>query len=218
YYITAPADDDSILTVGAVDSIGVNKFFSSHGPSADGDIKPNVVAQGLRATVVEPFSGTIVTNNGTSFSNPIIAGMTACLWQAHQDKNNMEIIDAIEKSSSLYFNPNDSMGYGIPNYQVADLLLSGKAPYNPLLTEPLIYPNPFSDTFGLLYYSQEAKQLQAEVYNMLGEKIYSFESPLQMGFNFLSVDVLNHAPNGIYFLRLDLSDHTQTAQIVKVSN
>lgn len=86
FYITAPADADSILTVGAVDSVGLLTSFSSNGPSSDGAVKPDVVAQGIRATVVEPFSGTIVSGNGTSYSNPIIAGITACLWQAHPDK------------------------------------------------------------------------------------------------------------------------------------
>ncbi len=218
YYITAPADADSILTVGAVDSIGVNTVFSSHGPSADGDIKPNVVAQGLRTTVVEPFSGAIVTSNGTSFSNPIIAGMTACLWQAHQDKNNMEIIQAIEKSSSLYYTPNDSMGYGIPNFQVADLLLSEKAPANLPFSDPLVYPNPFSDTFGILYYSSDEQQLQGRFFNMLGEEIQSFKSPLQIGYNFLSIDHLNKFPIGIYFLKLEIGDQSQITKMIKVSH
>ncbi|MGB3074673.1 MAG: S8 family serine peptidase, partial [Chitinophagales bacterium] len=69
FYIVAPADADSILTVGAVDSLGLVTSLSSHGPASDGDIKPNVVAQGIRATVVEPYSGIIVTVNGTSLSN-----------------------------------------------------------------------------------------------------------------------------------------------------
>lgn len=143
FYITAPADADSILTVGAVDSVGLLTSFSSNGPSSDGAVKPDVVAQGIRATVVEPFSGTIVSGNGTSYSNPIIAGITACLWQAHPDKSNIEIIEAIKKSASLYFNPNDSMGYGIPNFEIADLMLSDKAPQDLSLSKPLVYLIPF---------------------------------------------------------------------------
>ncbi|MEO6166044.1 MAG: S8 family serine peptidase [Chitinophagales bacterium] len=218
FYITAPADADSILTVGAIDSVGLITSFSSNGPSADGDVKPNVVAQGIRATVVEPFSGTIVSSNGTSFSNPIIAGMTACLWQAHPDKNNMEIISAIEKSSSLYFNPNDSMGYGIPNYEVADLILSDKAPDNLALTEPLIYPNPFDSQFGILYYTARFQEVQVEMFNLMGEKIQSFNTTLQIGYNYLPVKAFEHAPKGLYFLRLIFDDHEEVVRAMKAAD
>jgi hypothetical protein len=144
--------------------------------------------------------------------------MTACLWQAHQDKNNMEIIQAIEKSSSLYYTPNDSMGYGIPNFQVADLLLSEKAPANLPFSDPLVYPNPFSDTFGILYYSSDEQQLQGRFFNILGEEIQSFKSPLQIGYNFLSIDHLNKFPIGIYFLKLEIGDQSQTTKMIKVSH
>ena len=40
HYITAPADADGILTVGAVDAEGQHAAFSGWGPTADGRIKP----------------------------------------------------------------------------------------------------------------------------------------------------------------------------------
>jgi serine protease AprX len=45
-YIGAPADGFDILAVGAVNSNGTLASFSSHGPSYDGRVKPNVTAQG----------------------------------------------------------------------------------------------------------------------------------------------------------------------------
>ncbi|HUM46310.1 MAG TPA: S8 family serine peptidase [Chitinophagales bacterium] len=218
FYITAPADADSILTVGAVDSLGLITSFSSNGPSSDGDVKPNVVAQGIRATVVEPFSGAIVTSNGTSFSNPVIAGMTACLWQAHPDKNNMEVIKAIERSSSLFFDPNDSMGYGIPNYEVADLILSDMAPDDLALTGPLIYPNPFDNQFSILYYTARLQEVQVEMFNLMGEKVQSFNTTLQTGYNYITVKAFEHAPKGLYFLRLIFDDHEEVVHAMKVQD
>lgn len=217
YYIVAPADADSVITVGAVDSIGINTSFSSHGPAADGDIKPTVVAQGIRTTLVEPYSGTIVTSNGTSFSNPIIAGMTACLWQAHPEKNNMEIIEAIKKSASLYFDPNDSMGYGIPNYQVADLMLSDKAPDNLALTGALVYPNPFEESFGILYYTAREQEVNIEVFNVPGQRVQSLNTTFQIGYNYLPIELLKNAPNGLYFLRLNFEDHSDVTRVMKTS-
>ncbi|MBP9882044.1 MAG: S8 family serine peptidase [Chitinophagales bacterium] len=215
FYITAPADADSILTVGAVDSVGLLTSFSSNGPSSDGAVKPDVVAQGIRATVVEPFSGTIVSGNGTSYSNPIIAGITACLWQAHPDKNNIEIIEAIKKSASLYFNPNDSMGYGIPNFEIADLMLSDKAPQDLSLSKPLVYPNPFQKEFGVLYYTARLQELDIEIFDIVGKKVQSFSTVFNIGYNYLPVYLFESAANGLYFLRLNFDDHQEVIKVVK---
>jgi subtilisin family serine protease len=81
HYITTPADADSILTVGAINSSLETASFSSRGPSADGRIKPDVAAKGVAATVIAT-DGEVTYNSGTSFSAPIIAGLSACFWQA----------------------------------------------------------------------------------------------------------------------------------------
>ena len=81
--------------------------------SSDGRVKPTVSAQGGNTTIITS-SNAIATSNGTSFSSPIIAGMTACLWQAHYQKSNMQIIEAITQSAHLYQTPDNQMGFGIP--------------------------------------------------------------------------------------------------------
>ncbi len=113
--ISAPADADSVLTVGAVSTSGRIGDFSSYGPSADGRIKPEVCAVGVRATLVAP-NGTIVTSNGTSFATPLLAGLAASLWSALPSENAMQIRDRIIASSDHVDNPDrNQYGYGIPN-------------------------------------------------------------------------------------------------------
>lgn len=114
--ISAPADADSILTVGAVDVNGKAGSFSSYGPSADGRVKPEVCAVGVQATLINP-NGTIVTNNGTSFATPLLAGMAASLWSALPDENAMQIRERIIRSASLYPDHDfkNQKGYGIPD-------------------------------------------------------------------------------------------------------
>ncbi len=124
-YITSPADADSTLTVGAVNGEGIIADFSSVGPTFDGRIKPEVVAQGAFVWVLNPKRG-VTFSFGTSFSGPIIAGAVACLWQAHPECSNMEIIDAVIKSSDRYTNPNNEYGYGLPNFDKADKYLKMK--------------------------------------------------------------------------------------------
>ena len=114
--ISAPADADSILTVGAVSTDSIIGGFSSYGPSADGRVKPEVCAVGVQATLIHP-NGTIVTGNGTSFAAPLLAGMAATLWSALPDENAMQIRERIIRSAHLYPNHDTSyhMGYGIPD-------------------------------------------------------------------------------------------------------
>ncbi|MCF6365298.1 MAG: S8 family serine peptidase [Bacteroidales bacterium] len=121
-YITSPADADSVLTVGATKSNGKVSNFSSRGPSSDNRIKPDVMAQGTFAWVIGRYGG-VYPSNGTSFSGPIIAGAVACLWQANPEFSNMEIIDALHKSSDRFTNPDADYGYGIPDFNKADLYL-----------------------------------------------------------------------------------------------
>jgi serine protease AprX len=64
-------------------------------------------------------SGVVVAGNGTSYSNPNIAGLIACFWEAFPEMSNMQLLDAVQKSSSRYTNPDMRYGYGIPDFRKA---------------------------------------------------------------------------------------------------
>jgi hypothetical protein len=116
--ITTPADGDSVVAVGAVNTAGVVASFSSYGPSADGRIKPDVVSVGV-ATMLQAPNNTIAASNGTSFACPNMAGMATCLWQGFQEFNNMRIIRALKEAGSIYSSPDNRIGYGIPDMKKA---------------------------------------------------------------------------------------------------
>lgn len=120
--IITPADGDSVMAVGAVNAAGTPAGFTSRGPSSDGRVKPDVASVGV-ATVVQLQNNTIGANNGTSFSAPNLAGLTACLWQGFREVNNMTIINALRRSASRASNPNDTIGYGIPDVKKAVMIL-----------------------------------------------------------------------------------------------
>jgi len=108
----APADADSILSVGGVDPFtGRHIAFSSFGPSADGRLKPNVCAP-ARAAVAGRRK--VKTAYGTSFSTPLVTGFAACVMQMHPEWNNMELLHAMERSGHLYPYYDYAHGYGIP--------------------------------------------------------------------------------------------------------
>lgn len=115
--IGVPADANNILTVGAVtDEAPYNIApFSSIGPSQDGRIKPDVVAQGAPAALISG-RGTLVHDMGTSFSTPIVCGMVACLWQALPNKTAKEIIQLVRENADQHLEPTNIYGYGIPDF------------------------------------------------------------------------------------------------------
>ncbi len=126
HYITTPADADSVLAIGAVYANRQVANFSSYGPSSDGQIKPDVAAIGAGAVVANQNTGNPSFNNGTSFACPIMAGISTCLWQAFPEVNNMQIVNALRKSSDRSTTPDDRTGYGIPDVKKAFVQLIRK--------------------------------------------------------------------------------------------
>jgi serine protease AprX len=120
-----PADVEDILVVGAVDHELAVPAFSSPGPTADYRIKPDVAALGKQTFVATTYG--IGTGYGTSYSSPIIAGLAACLWQANKDLNPIQLKQIIKLSGHLFHNPDNVMGYGVPDFNLA-LQLTGNHP------------------------------------------------------------------------------------------
>ena len=113
--INFPADAKDILTVGSINEQGKNAAFSAVGPTADGRIKPDVMAYGSPTSVITG-RGAIINDNGTSFSSPLIAGMTACLWQALPHKTAKQIIKLVKMAGNNQQHPDNIYGYGVPDF------------------------------------------------------------------------------------------------------
>jgi subtilisin family serine protease len=203
YYISTPADADSICTVGAVDVNGVVASFSSHGPTSDGRIKPDVCAMGVNATIASP-GGFAFNGNGTSFASPIIAGAAACLWQAKPNLTNIQLLNLIKQYSSNSSSPNNSIGWGIPDFCGAFTDVEKFVHSNHIK----VYPNPFSDKLFVTSYFQINN---IEIYNLLGEKI------IDKNCNDMSVEIsLDKFSKGIYFLTIYFdSDKKYCQKIIK---
>lgn len=117
-FLSVPADGDSVIAVGSVNSSGVVASNSSFGPSPDGRVKPDMASVGLGA-VVQGSSNNIGTASGTSFACPNMAGLTSCLWQAFPEYSNMQIADAVRQAGSIAQAPDTRIGYGIPDMKKA---------------------------------------------------------------------------------------------------
>lgn len=121
-YIVFPADDERVCAVGATDTLGNIASFSSYG--YPGKVKPNIASVGLNTIIYS--SGGVSAGSGTSFSNPNINGLIACLWQAFREFDNTTILNAVYQSADRYQTPDNRYGFGIPNMQKAYNILKQK--------------------------------------------------------------------------------------------
>jgi len=215
--IGAPADADSILTIGAVDATETIAVFSSHGFSADGDVKPNVVAMGQGSIVAAP-GGTVWSGNGTSFSSPITAGLVACLWQAHPGLTNMQLLQNIEMSADRYATPDTLYGYGVPDFCAANITLGGSggmtfSEENQLLD---LGPNPFSDFIRFSYFAAVPQEIHVELFDLRGRQLmHEVLEAKDNSLNKFTVRELETVVNGVYLLRITTATERITRKLVK---
>ncbi len=217
FYIGAPADADSILSIGAVDANGNVASFSSRGPTYDGRIKPTVSAMGQGTTVIGA-NGNVTKSNGTSFSSPIIAGAAACLLQANPNATNMDLYNAIKRSSSHFNNPNNEIGFGIPNFGTADLILKQKD-LSQLYEkqELLIYPNPVKDEILYVdFYSEKSQNITIEVADSNGKIVHTEQrNVLSNSMNRITLTLKRGLSKGIYFVSINTGDKKFSGKFIK---
>lgn len=207
-YIGAPADVATILAIGAVDRDGIRAPFSSYGPTADGRIKPDLVARGL-GTALGSSTGLITAGNGTSYSAPLVAALAAGFWQANPRLTAQQVIECLRRSGSQYSQPDNELGYGIPNFERAAAIAAESYSL-------LIYPNPFTSTDRITVQWNEIpldQTIDATVTNSAGQVVWQQQYPSDRASNF-SLQALSLAP-GLYFLKLSTPNAQRTVKLMK---
>ena len=207
HYISAPADAQNALSVGAVKADETPATFSSYGPSFDGRVKPDVAAQGQQS-VLSNASGGITTASGTSFSGPILAGMVASLWEAVPNKTNAEIVQYIKESASIYATPNDRIGYGIPDFNQALMNALGTTSFSNT-TRFAVYPNPAHSQVSIAF-PNGFEFANVTFYNILGQRV--LEQPVFNSNPVIFLDALN---SGIYLYKIQTNTISQSGKMVK---
>lgn len=215
-YIIAPSDGDSVLAVGAVNKDSIPGSFSSYGPSADGRVKPDVASVGVNTWVINS-NGSVAFGSGTSFSNPNIAGLIACLWQAFPEFSNMDILDVVKRSSHKYANPDTRMGYGIPDMKKAYEMLMLKRQER-IIADNWVkaYPNPMVSYTNVLVKAQESGELITQLSDMNGRVYHTTKQMVQQGlFYEIRIDNLGTLAAGSYNVRVVNGQSTTTIRLVK---
>lgn len=198
HYVGRPADAKDILAVGAINRDSIPAPFTSVGPSYDGRIKPDVAAVGW-FTAHLAQNDSVYLGHGTSYASPVIAGLSACLWQALPQYSALEIMQIIRHSSHQFTCPDTLMGYGIPNFYRAYLENQSTHISNNIKNVTcIVYPNPATDKVYITC-SPSQQLLQLQLFDMLGkpqsiEKNVINASSIELGIAQLS--------EGIYFLKV----------------
>lgn len=201
YHISRPGDAFDILCVGACSADSLIAEFSSHGPSYDGRVKPDITSQGVATACYYPYD-MLSTADGTSLATPVAAGMCACLWQAMPVYTATEMMQIIRESSHLYHNPNTEFGYGIPDFYGAYASHVGIHDYNPLQLS--VYPNPVTDKLHIV--NPDGNIQTVSVYNASGQLVLQTavsSSPI------LEINV-SSLPNGFYIGTATLNNNQMT--------
>lgn len=229
--LDAPADGDSVIAVGAVDINGTRAYFSSYGPTADGRIKPDVMADGVNNYIPDATPGATTgyyTGQGTSFSCPLVAGVAALLLQAHPTWTPMEVRDALRNTASQSSSPDSLYGWGIIN-ALAAINYNPSAvnndngnnsknniPENYELAQN--FPNPFNPSTTIKYELKEGGHVTLNVYNLLGNLVATLvdgNEPAGIYYvTFNSNSQKDPLPSGVYFYRLQVGDFVATKKMI----
>ena len=198
--LSTPGDADSVLTIGAEDSLGTIAFFSSRGPTADGRLKPDFTAPGV-AVCVLTGTGQVRRGDGTSFATPLVAASAALIKQMHPTLTPIELRAAFRSAGSKRAAPDSIYGWGRPDVATAAVFPAGVTATAPLpAAGPLATITPtFTWTVGTVppaatpvryrvRVSRDSTFAASLVDTLLTAEMLSLSVPLKAGSFFWRVD------------------------------
>ncbi len=224
-YMIAPADGDSVLGIGAVDPDGERVYFSSVGPTYDGRIKPDVMAQGVEVLVATSTDTNSYTNaGGTSFSCPLTSGATGLLLQGHPDWTPIDVIEALRSTATMSASPDTLMGWGV--VQASDAMYSvplGVDEGEELAAPVLVWSskNPVSRESVFTYQVPATSRVHLAVYDVTGRRVRTlYDGDRHAGEYSARWDGRDSGgegvASGIYFCRLTAGKRTASAKVTLV--
>jgi len=200
--LVAPADADSIITVGAVYGNGDITYFSSYGPTVDGRIKPDVVAMGYSVRVADANDSTEYRyDQGTSLSCPLVAGSAALVLKANPTAKPMEVIRALKATANNATSPNNHEGWGLINVTAAINYLS-----QPVVTHSTGWMSIRGKSIQVVL--PEPASMTIRIYSLLGQQVKTLLQDVQTtGSSAVVWDATsshgNSVASGVYFVRME---------------
>jgi hypothetical protein len=132
--ITSPGCAKEAITIGATDGNNVPSF-SSRGPTADGRIKPDLVAPGVRITSTW-LNNEFRSLSGTSMATPHVSGVIALLLEVDSSLNTNELKNILAAGAIDLGLDENTQGAGKVNAYKSYLFLTNKTE-EPVEDEPV---------------------------------------------------------------------------------
>ena len=212
--VSSPSDATDAFCVAAVDSSGHYASFSSIGTVNGAYVKPDIATMGVHCRIASP-DNSFGFSSGTSFSAPINAGLMACLWQARPDIDQVHLRLAIEESASQYNHPDSLLGYGIPDYQKAMLILG--AGVFARSSGLRAYPNPFRDDFTIVFGNAVSGETEISLLTLTGSCILKTSKTVRAGGEeILLFSNLAYLVPGFYLLKISDGNTLEYISLVKI--
>ncbi|MCU0605850.1 MAG: S8 family serine peptidase [Candidatus Edwardsbacteria bacterium] len=226
--LSAPADADSILAVGNVDSFGMINPGSSRGPTYDGRPKPEVCAQGTNIYWASWTGASNYTHyaTGTSCATPLVAGACALVLEAHPGWTALQVREALMMTADRSAAP-DSTTYGwgiIDAWAAIHYDGSGVGHNHPgAAISPGLrlscWPNPSRSAVTLACAMPRAAEASVSIYDVAGRLVRVLPGVrLPAGGGALRWDGLDRAgrraAGGVYLCRLAAAGATATSKVV----
>lgn len=217
--IMPPADGDSVIAVGAVNSSGEIAEFSSRGPTADGRIKPDFCATGVSVFVAN-WAGGYGFASGTSYSTPLVAGGIALLLEGHPGWTLAEILTALKGSASNNFLPNNTYGWGVPDFRSA---FYGQAGWPSGELSILIAPHPAVDSAVFYLTAAGGGRGELSIHDVSGAAVSRLEVQADSSGSVRLVwdgnnDSDRRAASGIYICNLSVGEKNAIEKFFFISN
>jgi serine protease AprX len=197
--ITAPADGEHVLSIGAVDKYGSYVGFSSVGPTADKRMKPDLAAFG-KGTVLMSSDGKVFEGNGTSYACPIIAGAAAQLLQLAPNTSAEKLREALSLSGNQYYKKDKYIGSGIPNIELAAKLVQAKM-------DTVIDLMELADNnIHISLFSRYPQKVTITIKEPVQGNIEKLSLTLKKGLNRMVLKGYKKRPSGLYHLSAEFTN------------
>ncbi len=229
--LMAPGDAFEVITCGAVWPTGEIVDFSSDGPTADGRVKPELLARGREVYTICAHQDTNCTTDtgGTSVATSLMASMVACVIQVQPSWTPTTMRTRLFETGSYFlahgtFDPLYVRGYGIPDAALAALGGTDVSNIPQTIGANLLEqnePNPFRPATTIAYAVPRNGSVQLSVFDVTGRLVRRLVGQVQAAGRYQVIwdgrdTAGRRAASGVYFYRLVTGDVIETRCMVRI--
>ncbi len=224
-HIGTPSDGKKMIAVGYTNSDSGVANSSSRGPTYDGRKKPDLAALGHNIFTVnsnDTSGNGYQFNSGTSVSTPLVAGIAALALEAHPTWSAQKLYSTILKTSSRANNPDNKIGYGIPDALKLVYYVNQKSielPFRDIKN----FPNPANPSASIQFKAIENGSFSIHIYNSIGQLVRTLTENESAVTNQIITklwggdnDQGSRVSSGTYFYRISMSGEHITRRLLLV--